>query len=443
VGESVAKEVFGQLPQAVQDRVNADIVRRFGESLSYFEAFLIPDLDWGEDGAAEVLAFGSVNGEVLRRWGGKYAELAANLEQGIGRQGVGGVSDSAIEFPPLKVLDFVTARLVESVAEVEFPAIETETFTVRTIELAETATPLFSFELATVQKQGGKWVIQREPREAFGYVESLSVKKSGLISRVVGRLNPKKDLSLEMVSIPGGTFLMGSPETEPGRQNREGPQHEVTVPEFFMGRYSVTQAQWRFVAENLPQVKRKLDADPSRFKGEDLPVEQVSWEDAVEFCDRLCTHTQRQYRLPSEAEWEYACRAGTTTPFHFGETITPELANYDHKYAYNNAPKGKSPGKTTPVGQFSHANSFGLSDMHGNVWEWCLDDYSDYDGTSPIDGSARVKTSKTASKKVIRGGSWYFNPQNCRSAYRSNINARGTNLNIGFRIVYVPPRILP
>jgi formylglycine-generating enzyme required for sulfatase activity len=389
-----------------------------------------------------VLAFGSVNGQVLRRWGGDYAVLAESLERGAGRQGVGGETDSAIEFPPLKVLDFVTARLVESGAEAEFPPIETETFTVTTIELAETTTPLFSFELATVQKQGGKWVIQREPREAFGYVESLSVKKSGLISRVVGRLNPKKDLSLEMVSIPGGTFLMGSPETEPGRQNREGPQHEVTVPKFFIGRYSVTQAQWHFVAENLPQVKRELNPAPSRFKGEDLPVERVSWDDAVEFCDRLSIHTQRQYRLPSEAEWEYACRAGTTTPFHFGETITPELANYDHRINYNDGPNGKSPDKTTSSGQFSHANAFGLSDMHGNIWEWCLDDYSGYEGTSSVNGSARVKTSETTSVKIIRGGSWLNNPQNCRSAYRYNI-ARATDGYIGFRIVHVPPRILP
>jgi formylglycine-generating enzyme required for sulfatase activity len=374
---------------------------------------------------------------VLRRWGGDYAVLAESLERGVGRQGVGGVSDSAIEFPPLKVLDFVTARLVESVAEAEFPPIETETFTVTTIELAETATPLFSFELATVQKQGGKWVIQREPREAFGYVESLSVKKSGLISRVVGRRNPKKDLSLEMVSIPGGTFLMGSPETEPDRQNREGPQHEVTVPEFFMGRYSVTQAQWHFVAENLPQVNQTLKADPSRFKGKDLPVERVSWDDAVEFCDRLSTHTQRQYRLPSEAEWEYACRAGTTTPFHFGEMITPELANY-------NGSKGKSPGKTTSVGKFGHANAFGLSDMHGNVYDWCADDWhSSYDETSPIDGSVWLKTSETTAIKVIRGGSWNHYPQNCCSAYRYYNIARVTFNYIGFRIVYVPPRILP
>ena len=132
---------------------------------------------------------------------------------------------------------------------------------------------------------------------------------------------------LEMMRIPAGAFLMGSPEDELQRLDREGPQHEVRVPQFFMAKYPVTQAQWRAVAA-MPQVDRELEADPSRFKVADRPVDQVSWEEAVEFCVRLSAHTGRPYRLPSEAEWEYACRAGTTTPFHFGETITTELANY-------------------------------------------------------------------------------------------------------------------
>ena len=113
-----------------------------------------------------------------------------------------------------------------------------------------------------------------------------------------------------MVQIPGGTFTMGAPETEEGSKDDERPQHQVTVPAFFMGKYQVTQAQWKFVA-SLPQVNRELKADPSRFKGDNRPVEQVTWFDAVEFCQRLSQHTKRNYRLPSEAEWEYACRAGT------------------------------------------------------------------------------------------------------------------------------------
>jgi formylglycine-generating enzyme required for sulfatase activity len=135
-------------------------------------------------------------------------------------------------------------------------------------------------------------------------------------------------LPLRMMLIPAGTFAMGSPEDEPERQDNEGPQHEVTLSQFFMAKYPVTQAQWRVVA-NLPQVERELDPNPSEFKGDMRPVEQVSWYDAVEFCDRLTIKTNRQYRLPTEAEWEYACRAGTTTPFHFGETLSTDYANYD------------------------------------------------------------------------------------------------------------------
>ena len=135
------------------------------------------------------------------------------------------------------------------------------------------------------------------------------------------------NVTLDMVLIPGGSFMMGTPEGEEGSSEAEKPQHQVSIPAFFMAKYPVTQAQWRVVAA-LPQINQELDADPSRFKGDDQPVEQVSWRDATEFCARLSQKTGKPYRLPSEAEWEYACRAGTTTPFHFGETITTQLANY-------------------------------------------------------------------------------------------------------------------
>jgi hypothetical protein len=133
------------------------------------------------------------------------------------------------------------------------------------------------------------------------------------------------NITLEMVEIPAGIFIMGAPASEKRSIDNERPQHEVNIPSFFMGKYPVTQAQWKFVA-SLPQVNRKLKPHPSRFKGDNRPVERVSWFDAVEYCDRISQHTGKNYRLPSEAEWEYACRAGTTTPFHFGETITSELA---------------------------------------------------------------------------------------------------------------------
>ena len=254
------------------------------------------------------------------------------------------------------------------------------------------------------------------------------------------------DLALQMMHIPAGNFPMGSPDGELEHQGREGPQHPVQVPEFCMGKYPVTQAQWRFVAE-LPQVARNLQPHPARFKGANRPVEQVSWFEAVEFCQRLSRHTGRDYRLPSEAEWEYACRAGTTTPFHFGETITPEIANYngaDEKYgAYGRGPKGEYRGETTPVDHFGIANSFGLCDMHGNVLEWCQDHYHDsYEGP-PTDGSAwEDKGADEYEPRILRGGAWNFNPRDCRSASRNCFYPRVSNGFIGFRLVCGAPRAL-
>ena len=209
-------------------------------------------------------------------------------------------------------------------------------------------------------------------------------------------------LTLELVRIPGGVFAMGSPKDKPECYEDESPQHEVTVKSFFMSKYPVTQAEWRAVAA-LPQVERKLEADPSYFKGDDCPVERVSWYEAMEFCARLSAHTGREYRLPTEAEWEYACRAGTTTQYHFGDTLTSELASYDTN-------------QTTEVGSCP-PNAFGLYDMHGNVWEWCQDHWhKNYKG-APTDGSAWDDQGENDSR-VLRGGSWVNNPRVCRSASR-------------------------
>ncbi|MEL7245229.1 MAG: formylglycine-generating enzyme family protein [Cyanobacteria bacterium J06573_2] len=305
--------------------------------------------------------------------------------------------------------------------------------------------PSFEFETVTVDNRGE--TINTEQHRAIYYVECLGE-------------NPGEaaELKLEMVAIPGGTFEMGSPEDEPQRRDDESPQHNVTVPPFFMSKYLVTQAQWRFVAQ-LDKINRELKPEPSEFKGDDLPVEKVNWYDAVEFCDRLSKFTGRTYSLPSEAQWEYACRAGTTTPqrgsnvapggnphnradspFHFGETISGDLANYNASETYANEPKGEYRGKTTPVGQFP-PNAFGLYDMHGNVWEWCLDDYHDnYEG-APTDGSAwfdeeNDNLSQKQGEPVLRGGSWPFNPLLCRSAsrYYDVTRAYVSNL-IGFRVV--------
>jgi formylglycine-generating enzyme required for sulfatase activity len=293
----------------------------------------------------------------------------------------------------------------------------------------------FEFETVTVNARGQE--INRERNQAFYFVE--------LLSKAEGKTAA---LEIEMVAIPGGTFEMGLPENKQQRRKSESPQHKVTVQPFFISKYPITQAQWRFVAQ-LDQINRKLKPDPSNFKGNNLPVEKVSWRDAVEFCDRLSKYTGRTYTLPSEAEWEYACRAGTTTPFHFGETITSELANYDANYTYGDGSKGKFRNQTTPVGSFGVANAFGLYDMHGNVWEWCLDDWHDnYEG-APTDGSPWFKDNNNLSQKkeyaVLRGGSWDNLPVYCRSAFRDNVRAeRGYYLRllIGFRIACGVGRIL-
>ena len=257
-----------------------------------------------------------------------------------------------------------------------------------------------------------KAILSREQKQARYFIEDLG-----------------NSIGLEMVEIPGGSFTMGSPKDELKRSNDESPQHEVTVPSFYMGKHEVTQAQWKQVGA-LPQIERKLKPNPSYFKGDNLPVEQVSWYDAVEFCKRLSQATGKEYRLPSEAEWEYACRVGTTTPFYFGETTTTELVNYNGDYTYADAPKGKYRRKTTAVGLFP-PNAFGLYDMHGNIWEWCADTYQESYVGAPDDGSAWTVDKRT--RHILRGGSWLVNPLNCRSAKRIRLAPDVDGNNFGFR----------
>jgi formylglycine-generating enzyme required for sulfatase activity len=272
-------------------------------------------------------------------------------------------------------------------------------------------------------------------------------------------------LALTLVEIPAGTFLMGSPPQEPERSDDEGPQHEVSLERFFMSQTPITQAQWREVAlwQEQPGEEwgQELNPDPSWFQSKDgqeenkasllegerntnqRPVENVNWWEAREFCHRLSQRTGRTYSLPSEAQWEYACRAGTKTPFCFGDTISPELANYDGNYAYAEWPKGIYRKRTTPVGMFP-ANAWGLQDMHGNVDEWCLDEWHiNYDG-APVDGGAWVddkqgeKSKETKKDRLLRGGSWLSNPWSCRSAYRYHDQPDGAYADVGFRVVCLP-----
>jgi formylglycine-generating enzyme required for sulfatase activity/energy-coupling factor transporter ATP-binding protein EcfA2 len=262
------------------------------------------------------------------------------------------------------------------------------------------------------------WQAETDRNEAI----TLTVIESPPQPKVVEDLG--NGVSLEMMEIPGGKFLMGSPDGE--GYSDEKPQHEVKVESFLIGKYPVTQAQWRAVA-NLPRVKENLEPDPSNTKGADYPVEVVNWYEAIEFCQRLSRQTGKTYRLPSEAEWEYACRAGTTSPYHFGSSITTDLANYVNL----------ARGRTTPVERFQVANGSGLYDMHGNVYEWCEDDWHDNYRGAPTDGSAWIDDNDNRSQlqKSLRGGSWSFDPVYCRSAYRYYVDPTTRGTNVGFRVV--------
>ncbi|UNU23926.1 formylglycine-generating enzyme family protein [Microcoleus vaginatus] len=286
--------------------------------------------------------------------------------------------------------------------------------------------PTFDFDVITVDAEGKE--NSRSRHYARFFPEDLG---NGVMLEMVyipggtfmmGSPATEEDgVMLEMVYIPGGTFMMGSPAPE---DSFESPQHQVTVPAFFAGKYPITQAQWQAVMGN----------NPSCLKGEKLPVAGVSWQDAVEFCGKLSQKTGKKYRLLSEAEWEYACRAGTTTPFHFGETITPELVNYVHydgSSPYATAPKILYPEQTSDVGIFP-PNVFGLYDMHAQVWEWCRDRWhSNYNG-APTDGSSWE--TGTDNKRVLRGGSWDEYVVLCRCAYRYSKSADSRCTKWGFRV---------
>ena len=415
------------------------VIRYLGKaSLDVFLAEIQAQLsDPSVSDGADVKPFAIVAAQVLKRRGRQYADFVRAVEE---RYHIDSGDVPRATIPEFKTLEFETAQLVPDVTEEpepddNLPVLQTTEVEVVTIEILREPPPQpeiefgsFTFEVATLERGGflRRWTVRKQQRQAQRYIERLG-------NRV----------TLMMVVIPGGTFVMGSPENEPERSNKEGPQHDVLVNSFLMSRYPITQQQWRIVAA-MPQQERELNPDPSSFKGDKRPVENVSWYDAQEFCARLSAHTGREYGLPTEAEWEYACRAGTTTPFHFGETISPEVANYNSKVNYNDGPKGQSHSQTTSVDEYKYANAFGLCDMHGNVWEWCEDHYHDsYEG-APTDGSAWIDEDAEENElRVLRGGSWYYFPRRCRSAYRYFSNPRATYNNIGFRVVCRLPRSLP
>ena len=243
---------------------------------------------------------------------------------------------------------------------------------------------------------------------------------------------------MEFVWVPKGCFNMGSPDSEKDRYDSEGPVHKVCLDGFWMGKYEVTQAQWQKI----------MGSNPSSFKGANRPVESISWDEAQEFIKKLNAKTGKnpplplpggEYRLPSEAEWEYACRAGTTTPFSFGETISTDQANYDGNYTYGNGKKGVYRKQTTDVGSFP-ANAWGLYDMHGNVWEWCADTWHNNYSGAPTDGSIWGSLGDKKANRLLRGGSWGNHPSNVRSAFRYYVTPALHVSYLGLRLVVVGAR---
>jgi formylglycine-generating enzyme required for sulfatase activity len=352
----------------VLNAVSDFVEKNAGLSIRSFMAKLLDPTSPGNEAIDEkVRPFALVTIQLLKRLGGQPAQIAQRLQQQL---------------------------------------IQIDNFTVLNI------TPKnFEFETVTVNRRGE--IIQRETKQAKYFTEDLG-----------------NSTTLDMVYIPSGKFMMGSPEGE-GYES-EKPQHEVTVPAFFMGKYPITQAQWREVAA-LQKVERDLEPDPSYFKGENFPVESISWDDTVEFCARLSNKTGKNYRLPSEAEWEYACRAGTETAFYFGETITSQLANYRASKVFADEPEGECREKTTDVGIFP-PNFFGLYDMHGNVWEWCADTWHENYQEAPTDATPWNDTNNNDNQEyLLRGGSWYVNADVCRSAYRYSYF--GDDAFFGFRVV--------
>jgi formylglycine-generating enzyme required for sulfatase activity len=231
----------------------------------------------------------------------------------------------------------------------------------------------------------------------------------------------RNDFSLDMLIIPSGVYQMGSTRLQ-GNVD-EQPQHLVTIKSFMMSKFLITQAQWKAVMGKLPAC---------RFKGDDLPVERVSWKDAKKFCQGLSKKTGRRYHLPTETQWEYACRARTVTPFSLGETLTIDVANYNGEHTFREEPRGIYFHSTSPGGKFP-PNAFGLYDMHGNLWEWCEDNWLDEYSSSPRDSSSYQD--KDSRYRVARGGSWHEPPQLCRSAARLRILESEADEFTGFRVV--------
>jgi formylglycine-generating enzyme required for sulfatase activity len=262
---------------------------------------------------------------------------------------------------------------------------------------------LISFKFESVRVDECGEIIERQQLQMQAYHQPLS-----------------SEVKLEMVQLPGGFSQMGSPPHQ--GYTDEHPQHPTYISSFLIGKFLVTQAQWKAVmGKDLPY----------RRAGALHPADRASWKDASAFCQRLAQKSGLDYRLPSEAEWEYACRAGTSSPFCYGPTLTTDLANYCGDHVFAKEAQGVYRHGTSQVGSFP-PNAFGLYDMHGNLWEWCADDwFEDYNGAS-TGSQPRKKQDDTF--KVVRGGSWHETPNHCRSAVRLKFAAREGDDVVGFRI---------
>lgn len=280
--------------------------------------------------------------------------------------------------------------------------------------------PSFEFETAKINSQ--QLIVERQRKKTRYYAENFG-----------------EGTRLDMVEIPPGTFSMGTPSwtelVKTGASDKywsrnETPQHQVTIRSFYMSKYEITQAQWRAVAK-LPKIKIELSSDYWTIKGDNLPVDAVSWEAAVEFSERLSRKTGRKYRLPTEAEWEYACRAGSTSQYSFGPAITLELANLKEE---SQPFETQSRDRFTPVGYLGLANDFGLYDVHGNASEWCLDPWHESYNGAPTDGSV-WEEGGDLSQRVVRGGYYGSSAYSSRSSARMSLSYYTTYLGVGFRVV--------
>jgi formylglycine-generating enzyme required for sulfatase activity len=426
--------------------VTAVIERRWNQQgySSTFEAILTDPNTPLPDGMEGILHFATVTAELLERLPGKvYRQFAAKLRQGAGLEPPDSFPAAQFSFEAIDVHSAQLQRIPE-VGDLWFTSAES-------MDL-----PCQRFSFTTASIKPGSHDVRRHEATRSGFQEWLAVSHAPDSAHNAEPGATPQGLPLDMLHIPSGKFLMGSPPDEPERDDVEGPQHEVRLREFFLARTPITQAQWRAVAEWEREEQedgelwpQELDPDPvarldnpDRFRGNECPVVNVSWREAMAFCQRLRLRTGKNYTLPSEAQWEYACRAGTTTAFHFGETLSSELANYDASVSYANGPKGEYRRETTKVGLFP-ANAWGLQDMHGNVWEWCLDHWhNSYEG-APEDGSAWLDQKAAEDElRLLRGGSWFDRPRNCRSAYRFGFHPGLRPYIGGFRVCCLPQDLI-